>query len=216
MIKIGIVEDIKPLGEALKEKVELATEFSVVFIAANGKDAVAKVDDMAVDVLLMDINMPVMDGIEATKLIAEKWPEVKIVMCTVFSDEQNLFNAIMAGAIGYLLKDEPPNKIHKSIYEAMEGGVPMSAEMARKSLKLVKKTSQKPDKSLKEEYKLTSREIEVLECVSRGKSYEQVADKLYISYGTVRKHVENCYKKLRVHSKLEAFNKLNKEGFFNA
>ena len=216
MMKIGIVEDIRPLGVVLKEKVELAPEFKVVFIADNGQEAINKVNKMAIDVLLMDINMPVLDGVEATKLITEKWPDVKIIMCTVFSDEQNLFNAIMAGAIGYLLKDETPSKIHRSIYEAMEGGVPMSAEMARKSLKLVKNTSPKTTKSLSEEYKLTSREIEVLECVSRGKSYGQVADKLYISYGTVRKHVENCYKKLRVHSKLEAFNKLNKEGFFNA
>jgi len=214
MIKIGIVEDIKPLGEALKEKVELAPEFSVVFIAQNGQDAIDKVADFAVDVLLMDINMPVMDGVEATQKITDQWPEIKIVMCTVFSDEQNLFNAIMAGAIGYLLKDETPGKIHRSLYEAMEGGVPMSAEMARKSLKLVKATNVKATKSLSEEYKLTAREIEVLECVSRGKSYEQVADSLFISYGTVRKHVENCYKKLRVHSKIEAFNKLSKEGFF--
>jgi DNA-binding NarL/FixJ family response regulator len=214
MIKVGIVEDIFQLGIALKEKVELAPEFSVQFIAANGEDVQVKLKDHEVDVLLMDINMPKLNGVEATKIITKEYPDIKVVMCTVFSDEQNLFDAIMAGAIGYLLKDEPPVKIHRSLYEAIEGGAPMSAEMARKSLKLVRTRTQRAATSLTDEYQLTAREIEVLECVSRGNSYEQVADKLFISYGTVRKHVENCYKKLRVHSKIEAFNKLNKAGFF--
>jgi DNA-binding NarL/FixJ family response regulator len=96
----------------------------------------------------------------------------------------------------------------------MDGGAPMSVEIARKSLSLIKNHKPKELKNLEKEYQLTEREIEVLRHLSKGNSYEQVANNLYISYGTVRKHVENCYKKLRVHSKLEAVNKLNKEGFF--
>lgn len=213
MITIGVVDDIPKLGLALKDKIEAAPEFDVKFVALNGTEAISYLNQERVDCILMDINMPEMDGIEATQQIMDKWPGSKVIMCTVFSDEQNLFDAIMAGAIGYLLKDEPPQKIHRSIYEALEGGAPMSPSMARKSLKLISSIPGKEKKSLAEDYQLTKRETEVLEWVSKGHSYEQVADKLFISYGTVRKHVENCFKKLRVHSKLEAVNKLNNEGF---
>jgi len=209
MINIAIAEDLPQLADALKEKVELAAEFNVKIVASNGKvlmEALQK--DHNIDVILMDINMPKMDGIEATEMIANRWPSIKIIMSTVFSDEHYLFNSIMAGASGYLMKDEPPAKIHKSIYEAIEGGAPMSKEIARKSLNLIKRGKPQKEKDLTQEYNLTQREIEILEHLSKGNSYEQIADNLYISYGTVRKHVENCYRKLRVHSKLEAINKI--------
>lgn len=213
MITIGVVDDIAKLGLALKEKIEAGSEFEVKFVALDGYEAISYLEQEMVDCILMDINMPNLDGITATQRILSKWPKAKVIMCTVFSDEQNLFDAIMAGAIGYLLKDEPPQKIHRSIYEALEGGAPMSPTMARKSLSLIHSIPATTKKNVREEYKLTSRETEVLEWVSKGYSYEQVAGKLYVSYGTVRKHVENCFKKLRVHNKLEAVNKLNREGF---
>lgn len=213
MITIGVVDDIVKLGLALKEKIEAGSEFEVKFVALDGYEAISYLEQEMVDCILMDINMPNLDGITATQQIISKWPKAKVIMCTVFSDEQNLFDAIMAGAIGYLLKDEPPQKIHRSIYEALEGGAPMSPTMARKSLSLIHSIPATTKKTVREEYKLTSRETEVLEWVSKGYSYEQVAGKLYVSYGTVRKHVENCFKKLRVHNKLEAVNKLNREGF---
>ncbi|UTW65529.1 response regulator transcription factor [bacterium SCSIO 12643] len=213
MITIGVVDDIVKLGLALKEKIEAGSEFEVKFVALDGYEAISYLEHEMVDCILMDINMPNLDGIKATQQILSKWPKAKVIMCTVFSDEQNLFDAIMAGAIGYLLKDEPPQKIHRSIYEALEGGAPMSPIMARKSLSLIHSIPATTKKTVREEYKLTGRETEVLEWVSKGYSYEQVAGKLYVSYGTVRKHVENCFKKLRVHNKLEAVNKLNKEGF---
>ena len=211
MIKIGIAEDIPQLAAALKEKVELAPEIKVKHIAANGDEIVKLLQsDHNIDVILMDINMPLLDGIAATEIIAQRWPHIKIVMSTVFSDEQYLFDAIMVGATGYLLKDEPPAMIHKAIYEAIEGGAPMSKEMARKSLKLIRNNKSDIEKNIAEEHNLTPREIEILEHLSKGNSYEQIADNLFISYGTVRKHVENCYRKLRVHNKLEAINKLNR------
>ncbi len=209
MIKIAIAEDLPQLADALKEKVELATEFRVKTVAQNGKvliDSLQK--DHVIDVILMDINMPQMDGIEATEIITNRWPGIKVIMSTVFSDEHYLFDSIMVGATGYLMKDEPPAKIHKSIYEALEGGAPMSKEIARKSLNLIKRGKPKKEMNLAEEYNLTLREIEILEHLSKGNSYEKIADNLYISYGTVRKHIENCYRKLRVHSKLEAINKI--------
>jgi len=214
MIKIGIAEDKPQLAMALKEKIELAPEFKVKHMAGNGKEIIELLKtDHNIDVILMDINMPILDGIASTEKIAQRWPHIHIIMCTVFSDEQYLFDAIMKGATGYLLKDEPPAVIHKAIYEAIEGGAPMSKEMAKKSLKLIRNTTSTAKKEKVREYQLTKREIEILEHLSKGNSYEQIADNLYISYGTVRKHIENCYRKLRVHSKVEAINKLNKEGF---
>ena len=215
MINIAIAEDLPQLADALKQKVELAPEFTIQHIASNGKELIKQLQKNAhVDVILMDINMPEMNGIECTEVVSNRWPQIKIVMSTVFDDEAHLFDAIMAGASGYLMKDEPPAKIHKALYEALEGGAPMSSEIARKSLKLIRQGKPSASKKLSEEYSLSEREIEVLEHLSKGNSYEQIADNLYISYGTVRKHVENCYRKLRVHSKVEAINKINKEGYF--
>jgi DNA-binding NarL/FixJ family response regulator len=208
MIRIAIAEDLPQLADAIKEKVELAAEFKVKYIARNGRLLIQYLQkDHNIDVVLMDINMPEMNGIEATEIIKNRWPHIHIVMSTVFSDENSLFDSIMSGASGYLMKDEPPQKIHRSIYETMEGGIPMSAEMARKSLNLIKRGKPQKEGSSAEEYKLSEREVEVLEHLSKGLSYEQIADNLHISYGTVRKHIENCYRKLRVHSKVEAINK---------
>ncbi len=209
MIRVAIAEDLPRVADALKEKVELAPEIKVEMMAANGRELIRALHkNHNIDVLLMDIHMPEMNGIEATEEISRRWPQIKIIISTVFSDEQHLFDAVMAGAIGYLMKDEPPQKIHKAIYEALEGGAPMSKEVAAKALRLIKQGRPKPRRNLAEEYKLSKREIEILEHLSKGNTYEQIADNLYISYGTVRKHIENCYRKLRVHSKLEAINKI--------
>ena len=154
------------------------------------------------DLVLMDIQMPVMDGIEATRILKERHPQVKVIMSTVFDDDENLFKAIMSGASGYLLKDEPPEMIHRSILMAMEGGAPMSAGIASKVLNLLR--NQPSFEEEQEEFGLTPRELEILEHLSKGLSYDQIAGNLFISSGTVRKHIENIYKKLQVHNKVEA------------
>ena len=133
-------------------------------------------------------------------------------MSTVFDDEHYIFDAIMAGASGYLMKEEPPAKIHRSIYEALEGGAPMSPAIARKSLEIMRKGKPSEEKTPSEDYNLTNRETEMLEHLAKGLSYEQIADNLFISYGTVRKHIENVYKKLKVHNKVEAVQKAQGEG----
>lgn len=213
MIRIAIVEDINRIAETLEEKILLSSDFTVVIRATTGKEIIQHLQkNHSIDVIIMDINMPEMNGIEATAFITNRWPNIKIIMSTVFDDEQNLFNAIMAGASGYLLKDEPPQKIHRSIYEALEGGAPMSPLIAKKALSMIK--TGVPEESKREiiDYGLTEREIEVLEHLSKGLSYEQIADNLFISYGTVRKHVENTYRKLKVNNRIEAIDKAKKGG----
>jgi DNA-binding NarL/FixJ family response regulator len=213
MIRIAIAEDITRIAETLKEKVELAPDFKVQFIASNGKEMIQMLQkNHNIDVILMDINMPEQNGIETTKQVVNRWPNIKIVMSTVFDDEHYIFDAIIAGASGYLMKDEPPAKIHRSIYEALEGGAPMSPAIARKSLEIMRKGKPSEGRIPSEEYNLTNRETEMLEHLAKGLSYEQIADNLFISYGTVRKHIENVYKKLKVHNKVEAVQKAQGEG----
>jgi len=191
------------MAEALRKKILLSPGFRVVHIAENG----AELLDFArhhknLDVVLMDIQMPVMDGIEATRKVKERYPQIKVIMSTVFDDDENLFKAILSGASGYLLKDESPEMIHRSIEMVMQGGAPMSAGIASKVLNLVRTQPIAFDDQ--EDFGLTPRELEILNHLSKGLSYEQIAGNLFISSGTVRKHIENIYRKLQVHNKVEA------------
>jgi len=211
MIRIGITEDQGRLALALRNKLELSPDFEVKFMAQNGLEAIEYLQqDAVLVILLMDIEMPVMNGIEATEKISNRWPHIKIIMCTVFDDDQYLLKAIMAGAGGYLMKDESPAKIHRAIYEILEGGAPMSAGIAARTLQLLKQNPPTPTNQTNEAFDLTEREKEVLQHLAKGLSYEQIADNLCISYGTVRKHIENTYRKMQVNSRTEALNKANK------
>jgi DNA-binding NarL/FixJ family response regulator len=213
MIKVAVVDDIKTVRETIVSKLQLSKDLSVIKQFGNGKEILhAMMQGLDADVIVMDIEMPEMDGIEATEKILSKYPDTKILMCTVFDDETNLFKAICAGAKGYLLKDEKPEKIHRAVFETMEGGSAMSASIALKSLNLIKSASIKVKQEVSPENQLSKRETEMLEHIASGMSYEQVANVTGISYGTVRKHLENIYKKLNVHSKLEAVNKARKDG----
>ena len=209
MIQIGIAEDVPGLAEALRTKVQLAPEFSVRWMAPNGKIAIEQLEGTGpVHLLLMDIQMPGMNGIDATRAIKEKWPAIPIVMSTVMDDADHILQAILAGASGYLLKDTRPREIHQAIREALAGGAPMSPLVATKALALIRRNQEAPPQTVAQDYNLTARELEILECLVQGLTYQQIADRLYISYGTVRKHVENIYRKLEVHSKVEAIRKV--------
>lgn len=210
MTRIIIVEDIPRLAYMLREKLEVKEDFDVLSHVQNGQELLEKLTgNHNVDVILMDINMPVMDGITATQEVTERWPHIKIIMSTVFDDEENIFNAILAGASGYLMKDEKPEEIHRAIAEVLEGGAPMSSAIASKALRLIRDGRQ--PQSEREEYGLTNRETEILEQLSKGLSYNRIAENLYISNGTVRKHIENIYRKLQVNSKIEAVQKASRQ-----
>ena len=213
-IKIAISEDNNLLAESIKEKLDFfSEEVEYRFRAKDGKDLMNKLEsDSNVEVILMDIEMPKMDGIQATKEVNEKYPDIKIIMLTVFDDEEKIFKSIQAGASGYLLKDEKPVKIIEAVNMIMDGGAPMSPTIAAKSLELLRNPErfEKTPNDTVEEYSLSKREVEVLEEISKGSEYTKIAEELFISPKTVRKHIENIYKKLQVHNKMQAVQKAQK------
>jgi DNA-binding NarL/FixJ family response regulator len=207
MIKIVIVDDNVFLQKAIAEKLSFFSDLTCKFTAINGQDLLGKLEtNHNIDLILMDIEMPKMNGIEATSQVKSRYPHIKIIMLTIFDNDENIFKAIKAGADGYLLKDVNPNDLHQGIVETLNGGATMTPSIALKTLKLFRNPIV-PDKRDTEELKLTAREIEVLEQLSKGLKYNNIADNLILSLGTVRKHVENIYAKLQVHNKLEAIQK---------
>lgn len=210
MIKIAIAEDNNFLAQSIEEKLSFFDDLKYKFRGINGAEMIGKLAlDHNIDIILMDIQMPEMDGITATEIVKNKYPHIKIIMLTVFDDEDNIFRSIQAGADGYLLKDENAANIHKSILEILDGGAPMSPSIALKALKLLRNPIENSDPT--KDYQLTKRETEILEQLSKGLNYNEISENLNISSGTVRKHVENTYRKLQVHNKMEAVALAKKE-----
>lgn len=207
-IKIAIVDDNSFLIKTVQEKLSFFEEFSLKFTANDGIDLIDKLEkNRNIDLILMDIEMPKMNGIEATNFVKQKYPQIKIIMLTVFDNDENIFNAIKAGADGYLLKEVTPKDLQQGIIETMNGGATMTPSIAMKTLKLFRNPTVFENIPDQEEYNLTPREIEVLEQLSKGLKYSAIAENLFLSAGTIRKHVENIYAKLQVHNKLEAIQK---------
>ncbi len=208
-IRIAIAEDNDFLAASIEEKLELfENEIEFKFRGKNGKDFISKLDENHnIDIILMDIEMPEMNGISATEIVREKYPQLKVIILTVFDDEENIFNAIQAGAMGYLLKDETPDTILNGIKMVMNGGAPMSPTIATKSLEILRDPSRVIPEKEKEDFSLSKREIEVLDQLSQGLDYNEISENLFISPSTVRKHIENIYKKLQVNNKMKAVKK---------
>ena len=208
MIKIAIVDDNSFLIKTVQEKLSFFEDFSLKFTAVNGEDLIEKLGkNHNIDLILMDIEMPKMNGIEATEIIKNKYPQIKIIMLTVFDNDENIFKSIKAGADGYFLKEVNPKELKDGILETLAGGAAMTPSIAMKTLKLLREPIVFEDCKPCDEVNLTPREIEVLEQLSKGLKYEAIAQNLFLSAGTIRKHVENIYTKLQVHNKLEAIQK---------
>lgn len=208
MLKIAIVDDNSFLINAIKEKLSFFEDVKIKHTSLNGSDLLVKLEESHnLDLILMDIEMPVLNGIETTQIVKQKYPHIKIIMLTAFDNDEHIFNAIKAGADGYLLKEINPKELYDGIRDTLNGGAAMNPSIAMKTLKLLRNPTSIENLKDKEEISLSDREVEVLEQLSKGLSYTVIADHLFLSPSTVRKHIENIYKKLQVHSKIEAVQK---------
>ncbi len=205
MIKIALVDDNVFLMKTLAENLDFP-DIKIKYKAYNGTQILEMLEENRIlDVILMDIEMPEKNGIETTRIIKSKFPHIKIIMITVFDDDENIFNAIQSGADGYLLKDAPSEKIYEAIQDVLNGGAAMTPSIAMKTLKLLKNPID--FSKLEEVIQLSEREIEVLEQLSKGLKNKDIASNLNVSFFTVKKHIENIYKKLQAHNRIELIKK---------
>jgi DNA-binding NarL/FixJ family response regulator len=203
MVNIVIYDDNFNRRESLKILLESVEDFNVTGQFTNCNAVQADMNQLHPHIVLMDIQMPETDGIQGVKIINEYFPDIKVIMQTVFEDDDKIFDAIRFGACGYILKKAAPEKIIDAIREAMLGGSPMTPSIATKVLGYFRKQeTQRP-----ELYGLSEREKEILQQLVDGKSYKMVAEQLNISYHTVNSHVKKIYEKLQVHSVGEAVSK---------
>jgi DNA-binding NarL/FixJ family response regulator len=213
MTYVAIVDDKKTLRTALQDRLSTFDNYKVLFTAENGQDFLEKMMEarksIEPDVVLMDIDMPIMNGIEAVEKGKERYPNSKYLMLTIFDEDEKIFSAIKAGADGYLLKDEPVEKIKEAIINLLnDEGAPMSPSIARRALNLLMNSkvefSKKDSVEKTNEYNLTDREKEVLTFLVEGLEYKEIGMKMSVSPNTIRNHISNIYKKLHVTSKTQA------------
>ena len=200
-IRVCLFEDNTQLRESLFNLVDASDGFVCVGSFANCEDVIEKISSVKPDVILMDIELPGTNGIDAVRLIKEKFPEAKILMETIFEDDEKVFQSVCNGAEGYILKNTPPEEILDAIKEIYHGGAPMTPVIALKVMRMFK---QNLSSNKDESFNLSSREKEILKCLVEGMSYKLIAANCFISTDTVHGHIKNIYKKLQVHSKSEA------------
>lgn len=204
-IKVAVYEDNNALRESLSHLIRGSGLLRFAGAYADGRDVLRNCEVAHPDVILMDIDMPYVSGIEATRMVKKVYPEIEVMILTVFEDRDKIFEALRAGATGYLLKKSSAAQIIESITGLANGGSPMSGEIARKVLEFFNSPAQKNT------YTLSERESEVLKRLVAGDSYKMIADNCCISIGTVRSHINSIYRKLAVNSKSEAVVKAIKE-----
>lgn len=202
-IRVAIVEDSPGMREQWTRLLDEASGFSVDGVYSDGKTALIELPHRKPDVVLMDINMPGMSGIDCTARLHVVLPDVHILMITIYADNQRIFQALQAGASGYLLKRCSGERLLAAIREVMDGGAPMSAEIARRVIQ----SFQSPVKKMEEDVKLTDREMEVLGWVAKGFADKEIASQLGLSQYTVSRHLQHIYKKLHVRCRTEAATK---------
>jgi DNA-binding NarL/FixJ family response regulator len=202
-INVIIFEDNHNLRIGLSQLINSSMGFECTGAYENCSNLLKNIREHKPDIVLMDIGMPGINGIDAVKLIREKHPDLKILMQTVFEEDEKIFASILAGANGYILKNAGALRVLDALKEIYEGGSPMSPSIATKVLKMVSQPHQTP-KDLSPKFNLSDREIEILSCLVQGMSYKLIADACLISIDTVRGHIRNIYDKLHVNSKGEA------------
>jgi DNA-binding NarL/FixJ family response regulator len=213
MLSIAIVEDNIYALQALKEKLLVYSDIVLKHEAFNGEEIISRLSrDTEVDLVLMDIDMPEMDGITATGIIKDRFPHIKVVIVTIYDNDESIFNAINAGADSYILKETKAEKIYETIIDTLNGGAVMSPSIAVKALQALKRSTQLQPVQADKNPELSVREIEVLECLSAGLSNKRIADKLFISTFTVKRHIENIYRKLQAKNRVELVTKGKRSG----
>lgn len=200
VIKAAVIEDLREIREGLATLINFTEGFRCTGSYRSVEEALERLKDDVPDVLLSDIGLPGMSGIQGVRIIKERYPKLQILMLTVYDDDDRIFDALCAGASGYLLKRTPPAKLLENIREAMSGGAPVSPEVATRMVRFFRDfhTAERSD------YELTPHETRLLKLLTEGYNYATAAEKLGVSYNTIKFHVRHIFDKLQVHSKSEA------------
>jgi DNA-binding NarL/FixJ family response regulator len=203
VIKVAIVEDVRALRDGFSMLINGTPGFRCTGAFRSMEEALEKIPHDVPDITLADIGLPGMNGIEGVRILKEKYPAMTLLMLTVYDDNDRIFDALCAGACGYLLKKTPPAKLLESLREAVGGGSPMSPEIARRVVTLFRDI-RPPERA---DYQLTPHELRLLKLLVEGHNYKTAAVELKVSYNTICFHIKNIYDKLQVHSKSEAVSK---------
>ena len=200
IVKVAIVEDQRDIREGLASLIKFTDGYQCIGSFRSMEEALEKIRFELPHIMLVDIGLPGMNGIEGIRLLKESWPGILVLMLTVYEDDEIIFDALCAGACGYLLKKTPPARLIESLNEAMNGGAPMSPEVARRVIKLFRQISP-PEKA---DYQLTPHELRILKLLVEGHNYKTAATAQGVKVTTIAFHMRNIYEKLQVHSKSEA------------
>ena len=208
-IKVAVVEDIDDIRQGFSFLINTADDFKCVATFASAEELLADIEKITPDVIIMDIGLPGMSGIECTLQIKTRFPSIQIMICTVFEDDERLFSALSAGASGYILKRTAPAVLLESIKDIYQGGSPMTSQIARKVVSSMQHTISKIDQA-EITFNLSTREIEILELLIDGHRNKEISERLFISLHTVKSHIYHIYEKLHVKSRVEAMKKIAK------
>ncbi len=207
-IAVCIVDDNRELRNALEEIITMSDGYKCIATIATAEDAVVQIPILKPDVVLMDINLNSPEnGIDVVRVLKPRIPDTNFMMCTVYEENEKIFEALSAGASGYILKKTDPGRMLEAIRELYEGGAPMSSQIARKVVAAFQEQSMKNNSNIEELSILSNREKEILELLSKGLMYKEIASQTFLSPETVRKHVYHIYEKLHVTNRVAAVNK---------
>ena len=206
-IRVMLVDDHVFWRRGVKQIIDEQPDMEVVAEASNGEEAIPRASNVQPDVILMDVNMPKMSGVQATRSIMEFLPEVKVVMLSVSDTDDNLFESLKAGAVGFLSKDVDPEEVTRAVRSTMQGESTLSKFLAARLVRYIQRGG--PEQPRKAPTNLTEREEEILRLIARGARDREIAEQLYISESTVKKHVQNVLRKLQARNRVEAVSYLD-------